>query len=404
MTNLAEYRQEFGILTQTIAGREIAYLDNAATTLKPRVVIDRMVQHYRYESANVHRGVHYLSEQASIHYEDVRQKVANLIHSPSQDTIIFTSGTTHAINILARSLSLGLEPGDEILISQMEHHSNIVPWQLFCQEKGARLKMIPMLESGDLDIEAYQALLSPRTKIVAVTMVSNAIGTVNPIKELIAMAHGVGAEVVVDGAQAVAHVPVDVVDLDCDYFVFSGHKLFGPTGVGALYGRHQRLMELPPAFGGGGMIQRVTIEKSSYAEVPARFEAGTPPIAQVIGLGAAIDFFNQVGHDEIFAYERQLEIYARLQLAKLPGLTIMGHPQHHVANFSFTLDGIHPHDIGTLLDQQGIAIRSGHHCCQPLMDFYRVPATTRASLAFYNQEQDIDRLCQGLGKIQEMFR
>lgn len=401
---VSSFREDTKLFHHDIRGQKIAYLDSAATTLKPQPVLDEVLSHYSFETANVHRGVHYLSELASKRFEEARGKVQQFIGAAHESEVIFTSGTTHAINVLARSLSLGLKPGDEILISEMEHHSNIVPWQLFCKEKGAILRKIPLLDSGDLNLDAYGKLLSSKTKVVAVTMVSNAIGTINPIKPMIAMAHEVGAKVVVDAAQAVSHLPIDVQDLNCDFLVFSGHKLYAPTGIGVLYGKRDLLANLPPAFGGGGMIRKVTIEESTYVEPPGRFEAGTPPIAQVIGLGAAIDYVAAIGFASLQEHENALEAYGEQELSKISGLHIVGRPQKRVATFSFVLEGIHPHDIGTLLDQEGVAVRTGHHCCQPLMSFYKVPATTRASLAAYNNKEDIDRLCAAIIKVQEMFK
>ncbi len=399
-----KYRKDFDLLTREIHGKPLAYLDNAATTLKPNAVIDAVTEHYRFEASNVHRGVHFLSEQATIKFEKARQKTQHFIGASAPEEIIFTAGTTASINLLARSISLIIKPGDEILISELEHHSNIVPWQLFCKANGAILRRIPMLESGELDTEAYFDLLSHKTKVVAITMVSNALGTVNPIKAMTDAAHEVSALVVVDAAQAVAHLKVDVRELGCDFLAFSAHKIFGPTGVGVLYGKKDLLEMLPPAFGGGGMIRTVSIEESTYAQLPAKFEAGTPHIAGVLGLGSALDYVSEIGIESIAAYEHDLENYCRSELSGIPGVNLIANPKVYASIFSFTIDGIHPHDVGSLLDQEGVAIRSGHHCCQPVMNFFKLPATSRASLAFYTTRSDVDQLCAAIQKAQEIFR
>ena len=394
---------DFEILQSKIHGRPLVYLDNAATTLKPKCVSKVVDEHYRLGASNVHRGVHYLSEKATLHYEAARKRAQSFLGAAHSEEVIFTSGTTGSINILSLSLSKMLKAGDEILISEMEHHSNMVPWQLAAESFGFVIKKIPMLPSGDLDIEAYYKLLGPKTKIVAVTYVSNALGTVNPIKPMIAAAHEVGARVVLDAAQAAAHMPLDVVDLDCDFLALSGHKIFGPTGVGLLYGKKEILSQMPPALGGGGMILNVSFDGTTYADIPERFEAGTPHIAGAIGMGAAMEYLQKVGLEAICAYEDELIEYGSEVFAGLRGVTLIGTPQKRASIFSFKIDGIHPHDVGSLLDQEGVAIRSGHHCCKPAMDFFRVPATSRASVAFYNTKADIDQLADAIKKAQEIF-
>lgn len=396
--------EDFEILGEKIHGKPLTYLDNAATTLKPKCVVEAVGQHYRLGASNVHRGVHFLSEQATLHYEDARETLRRFIGARHREEVIFTSGTTGSLNLLAFSLAKGLEAGDEVLISEMEHHSNIVPWQLIAESTGICIKKIPLTPEGDLDLAAYYDLLNPKTKIVAVTYVSNAFGTVNPINKVIQAAHDVGAKVVLDGAQAVAHMSVNVAELDCDFFALSGHKVFGPTGVGVLYGKKELLEEMPPAFGGGGMIRTVSFSETTFAEVPERFEAGTPHIAGAIGMAAAVKYLGELGLAEVQVYEDELTAYGFKALSSIPGVHIIGNPQKRASIFSFIIDGIHPHDVGTLLDQEGVAIRSGHHCCKPAMDFFKVPATSRASLAIYNTKKDIDRLCEAIEKAKEIFR
>lgn len=400
-----KYRQDFELFgDKKVNGRDLVYLDNAATTLKPNAVAEAVDHHYRLGTSNVHRGVHYLSEQATVAYENARKKIGQFLGTANEREIIFTSGTTHGVNLLATSLGAMLKPGDEILISEMEHHSNIVPWQMLAERQGLELRVVPLTREGHLDMDAFNGLLSTRTKILAVTYVSNALGTINPIKSMIADARQKGCMVVVDGAQAVAHIPVDVKDLDCDFFVLSGHKLFGPTGIGVLYGKEELLNEMPPAYGGGGMIRSVSFKGTTFAESPEKFEAGTPHIAGAIGLGASIDYLNKIGMDRIAEYEDTLTQYGLDKLSRLDGINLIGPDSQRSCIFSFTVDGVHPHDVGTILDSDGVATRSGHHCCQPIMDYFNVPATSRASLSFYNTKEDIDRLCEGLRKVQGMFR
>ncbi len=396
-------RERFPLLARTLRAYPLTYLDNGATTQKPEEVICAVDRYYRYQNANVHRGVHTLSQQATDAMEAAREKVRGFLHAPSAREIIFTRGTTESINLVAAGYGHLLQPGDEILVSQMEHHSNIVPWQLACAASGAHLRVIPVTEQGLLDEAAYRSLLTPRTRIVAIAHVSNVLGTVNPIAELTALAHRAGAVVVVDGAQAVPHLPVDVQALGCDFYAFSGHKMYAPTGIGALWGRESLLEKLPVYQGGGEMIGRVTFEKTTYADLPFRFEAGTPNIEGAIGLGAAIDFMDSLGREQIHQREKQLMAYLHEKMSRIESLTIYGNAPEKSGAFSFNLRGAHPSDVGTLLDSQGVAVRTGHHCAEPLMDRYGIPGTVRASLAVYNTFQDIDRLFEATQKAREML-
>jgi cysteine desulfurase / selenocysteine lyase len=398
-------RGDFPILGRRIRGRDLVYLDNAATAQKPQAVIDAVTHFYAHENANVHRGVHYLSERATAAYDEARQKAAQFIRARHPHEVVFTRGTTDGINLVAQSFGRSmLRAGDEILITGMEHHSNIVPWQLICEQTGAVIRAAPVTDRGELDLDGFQCLLNDRTRLVAVAQVSNAIGTLNPIKHVVALAHERSVPVLVDGAQAVPHLPVDVQDLDCDFFVFSGHKLFGPTGVGVLYGKEALLERMPPHQGGGGMIATVSLERSTWAPLPAKFEAGTPMVAEAIGLGAAVDYLSSIGLPAIASWEKTLLDYATERLSGVEGLRIIGTAQHKASIVSFVLDGVHPHDIGTVLDEDGIAIRAGHHCAQPLMQHFGVPATARASFALYNTPLEVDAFAAALGTVARMFR
>ena len=407
MTNydLARIRRDFPILARSVRGKPLVYLDNAATTQKPNAVIDRVVRYYREENSNVHRGVHYLSEIATAAYEAARTTVKLALNARDEKEIIFTRGTTEAINLVVSSWGgTNVRQGDEVLISAIEHHSNIVPWQLLCDSKGATLRVIPVDDAGDLILEEYEKLLTPRTRIVAIGHASNALGTINPIKRMIAMAHANGSLVLIDGAQGVPHLRVDVRDLDCDFYAFSGHKVYGPTGIGALYGKQALLEAMPPYQAGGDMILSVSFEKTTYNALPYKFEAGTPNIEGVVGLAAALDYVESLGVDNIAAHEHDLLVYATDSLGALPGLRIIGTAKEKASVVSFTLEGVHPHDIGTILDQEGIAIRTGHHCAQPLMMRFNVPATGRASFGLYNTREEVDALVSGLRKVIEVFR
>jgi len=398
-------REDFPILHQTLQhGRPLVYLDNAATTQKPRAVINALVRYYERDNANIHRGVHELSQRSTAAFEDARTKVQGFLGAAHPSEIVFTRGTTEAINLVAQSFGrANVDSGDEVLISAMEHHSNIVPWQMLCEEKGARLRVVPIDDRGDLVLDELSRLLGPRTKLLAIAHVSNALGTVNPVREIIELAHERGVAVLVDGAQAVAHTRVDVRDLGCDFYCFSGHKLYGPTGIGALYGRSELLEAMAPWQGGGDMIASVTFEKTTYNVLPHKFEAGTPHIAGAIGLGVAIEYVQSVGLDAIAAYESELLAYATRALAGVPRVRLIGTARQKASVLSFVMQGVHPHDVGTILDQEGIAIRTGHHCAQPVMDRFDVPATARASLAFYNTRDEIDALVAGLGRVAEVF-
>ncbi len=402
--DVARIREDFPILRQRIRGKPLVYLDNAATSQKPQVVIDAVTRFYAAENANIHRGVHYLSERATVAYDEARDKVARFINARSCREIIFTRGTTEGINLVAQTYGRAhLKPGDDIVITVMEHHSNIVPWQLICEQTGATLRAAPINDAGELDLDGFERLLGDRTRLVAVVHLSNALGTINPIKRLVALARARGIPVLVDGAQAAPHLRVDVQDLDCDFFAFSGHKVFGPTGVGVLYGRESLLEKMPPYQGGGDMIATVTLQRSTWAPLPAKFEAGTPMIAQVMGLGAAIDYVNGVGLDAIAAWEQDLLKYATAQVGEIEGIRLIGTAREKASVLGFVLEGVHPHDIGTVLDDAGVAIRAGHHCAQPVMERFGVPATARASFAFYNTKAEIDTLVHGLLTVKKMF-
>src|SRR5262245_4261301 len=395
-------RGDFPILNQTVHGKPLVYLDNAATTQKPQSVIDAMVRSYAEENANIHRGVHLLSERATQAYELAREKVQRFLNAGDAREIVFVRGTTEAINLVAQTYGRAhVSAGDEVLVTEMEHHSNIVPWQLLCDEKAAQLKVLPITDEGDLRIDLLDSFLTPRTRIVAVNHVSNSLGTINPIKAIVQQAHARGIPVLVDGAQAVAHLPVDVQDLDADFYAMSGHKLFGPTGIGVLYGRLRHLESMPPYQGGGDMISAVTFKKTTYNVVPHKFEAGTPNIAGAVGLGAAIDYLATLDLTAAREYEAELLDYGTSVLESVGGVRLVGTARHKASILSFVMEHVHPHDIGTILDQEGIAIRTGHHCTQPLMERLSVPATARASLALYNTKQEIDALAHALGRVRE---
>jgi cysteine desulfurase / selenocysteine lyase len=402
--DVTSIREDFPILQRRVHGKPLVYLDNAATTQKPQTVIDRIVRYYREENANIHRGVHALSVEATDAYDAARERVRRFLNAAESREIVFVRGATEAINLVAATYGRAhLRSGDEVLISEMEHHSNIVPWQMVCEERGARLRIVPITDTGELRLDEYERLLGPRTRIVAITHVSNALGTVNPVTAIVQMAHQRGASVLIDGAQAVAHMPVDVRAIGCDFYVFSGHKIFGPTGIGVLYGRAALLEAMPPYQGGGDMIRSVTFEHTSYNDVPYKFEAGTPNIAGVVGLDEAIQYVTAIGLPRVAAYERELLAYGTDALSDIPGLRLTGTASHKAAILSFVIDDIHPHDIGTVLDQDGVAIRAGHHCCQPLMARLGVPATARASLAVYNTREEIDSLVASLRTAKAVF-
>lgn len=397
-------RKQFPVLQQEINGKPLVYLDNAATTQKPLQVITTLDKYYREYNANIHRGLHYLSEKATAEYENARQKVRAFVNAFSTREIIFVRGTTEAINLVAQSYGRpGLKAGDEIIITEMEHHSDIVPWQLLCQQTGAVLRVIPINNAGELKLDEFEKLLGSKTRIVAIVHVSNALGTINPVKQIIELAHAYNAVVLVDGAQAIPHIGIDVQLLDCDFYAFSGHKLFGPTGIGVLFGKQHLLEEMPPWQGGGDMIKKVTFKETLYNDLPYKFEAGTPHIAGAIGLGAAIDYVTGIGLDTIKNYESGLIEYATQEALNIKGLNLIGTASDKASILSFTLDNIHPHDIGTILDHEGIAIRAGHHCAMPVMEHFGIPATARASFAFYNTRAEVDRLIQGLYKCKEIF-
>ncbi len=397
-------RRDFPILNQRVHGKPLVYLDNAATTQKPQAVIDAMVRSYAEENANIHRGVHLLSERATRAYEEAREKVRGFLNAPDAREIIFVRGTTEAINMVAQTFGrANIGRGDEVLITEMEHHSNIVPWQLVCEEKGAQLKVIPITDEGELRLDLVDSLITDRTRMVAVVHVSNSLGTINPVAAIVEKAHARGVPVLVDGAQAVAHMPVDVQALGCDFYALSGHKLFGPTGIGVLWGRLPLLEKMPPYQGGGDMISSVTFKKTTYNVVPNKFEAGTPNIAGSVGLGAAIDYLNAIDFAAMHAYENELLAYGTQALTAVPGIRIVGTASNKASILSFVMEDVHPHDIGTILDQEGVAIRTGHHCTQPLMERMGVPATARASLALYNTKEEIDALVGALARVREIF-
>ena len=402
--DVEKLREDFPVLKQRIHGKPLVYLDSAATAQKPLAVIEAIRKFYEVDCANIHRGVHELSQRSTAAYEETRSKAKRFLNARAKNELIFVRGTTEGINLVASSWGRkNVKEGDEIVISALEHHSNIVPWQMLCEEKGAKLRVIPMDDRGELLLEEYEKLLGPRTRMVAVGHVSNALGSVNPVRQIVEMAHRAGALALIDGAQAAPHLKIDVQALDADFYAFSGHKVFGPTGIGILYGKARLLNAMPPYQGGGDMIKTVTFEKTTYADLPYKFEAGTPSIAGGIGLGAAFDYVTRIGLDKIAAYEHELLVYGTEALSRIPGLRLIGTAREKAAVLSFVIDGIHPHDIGTVLDRQGIAVRTGHHCAQPVMDRFGVPATTRASLAFYNTAAEIDALAAGLGKVKEIF-
>lgn len=402
--DVAKIREDFPILKREVNNKPLVYFDNAATSQTPQAVIDVIADYYCNYNANIHRGVHTLSQEATDAYEVARQKIQHHFNAQKAHEIILTSGTTHSINIVASGYATLLKAGDELLVSAMEHHSNIVPWQMLCEKTGARLKVIPMTEQGTLDKQAYANLLSEKTQLVFVNHVSNALGTVNPIEEIIEKAHAVGAKVLIDGAQAAPHIKADVQALDVDYYVTSAHKLCGPTGVGMLYGKEDLLNALPPYQGGGEMIAEVTFEKTTYADLPHKFEAGTPNIAGGIAFGAALDYMNVIGFDAIAAYEQELLDYATTALKKIEGVQIYGEAPQKTAVLSFNVQGIHPYDVGSILDKFGIAVRTGHHCAQPIMDYYQIPGTIRASFSFYNTTEEIDRMLEALERALQMLQ
>ena len=398
------WRTDFPILETNVHGKPLVYLDNAATTQKPLAVIEAESLYYRHDNANVHRGVHALSQRATDAFEAARVKVQYLINAASPNEIIFVRGTTEAINLVAQSYGRSrFKAGDEIILSRMEHHSNIVPWQILCQQTGASLRIIPINDAGELELKAYEQLLGPRTKLVAVAHVSNALGTINPVRAMIDLAHVHGVPVLLDGAQAIAHLPVDVQALDCDFYAFSGHKLYGPTGVGVLYGKSALLNAMPPYQGGGDMIRSVSFDGTTYNTLPYKFEAGTPNIAGVIGLGAAVDYVTDIGFDALIEHEQALLTYATQAVIDIPGLRIIGNAQEKTGILSFVFEGAHPHDIGTILDRQGVAIRTGHHCTMPLMEHFGVSATARASFALYNTRAEVDKLVAAIYQVKEVF-
>jgi cysteine desulfurase/selenocysteine lyase len=402
--DVSRIRQDFPILQQTVHGKPLVYLDNAATTQKPRSVIDALTRYYTEQNSNVHRGVHTLSERATEAYESARTRVQHFLNARERGEIIFTRNTTEGINLVAATYGRRhVASGDEVLISAMEHHSNIVPWQLVCEEKGARLRVAPIDDSGALVLDEFERLLGPRTRIVAITHLSNALGTVNPVARIVELAHARGVPVLLDGSQAAYHMSVDVQALDCDFYVVTGHKLYGPTGIGVLYGKAAMLDAMPPYQGGGDMISSVTFEKTTYNVLPYKFEAGTPNIAGAVGLGAAVDYLSGLGMDRIAAHERELLAYGTARLSGMPGLRLVGTARDKASILSFVVDGVHPHDVGTIVDTEGVAIRTGHHCAQPVMQRFGVPATARASLALYNTTEEIDALVRALIKVREVF-
>ena len=402
--NIGRIRADFPILDLQVSGKPLVYLDNAASSQMPQAVIDRIVRYQNQEHANIHRAVHYLSELATKEFEAARVKVQHFLKAKESREIIFTRGTTEAINLVMHGYGRAfIGKGDEIIVSGLEHHANIVPWQMLVEEKGAVLRVIPMNDAGELLVDEFEALFNEKTKFLALTHVSNALGTINPVKEMIAFAHKQGVPVLLDGAQAAPHQSLDMQELDCDFYAFSGHKMCGPTGIGVLYGKAQLLEKMRPYQGGGDMILSVTFEKTIYNVIPAKFEAGTPPIMAAIGLGAAIDYLNGIGLANIEAYESELLVYATEQVLAMPGVRIIGTARKKAAVLSFEIKGVHPHDVGTILNADGIAIRTGHHCAQPVMQRFSVPATARASFAFYNTRQEIDKLAEGIRKVQGMF-
>lgn len=403
MLDIQKIRADFPILSEKVNGKPLIYFDNGATSQKPQVVIDAEAKYYQEINANIHRGVHTLSQLATDAYEISRVKLQHHINAKFSHEVLFTSGTTHGINLVANGFASILKPGDEVLVSSLEHHSNIVPWQMLCEKTGAVLKVIPINEEGELIISEYESLLSDKTKIVTVNHISNALGVINPVKEMIAKAHAVGAAVLIDGAQAVPHLKPDVQDLDCDFYAFSGHKMCGPTGTGILYGKEEWLNKLPPYQGGGEMIKEVTFEKTTYADLPHKFEAGTPNIAGGIVLGTAVDYLNEIGFGNIQLQEKKLLEHATKRLLEIEGLRIYGNAKNKASVVSFNIDGIHPYDIGSIVDKLGIAVRTGHHCAQPIMNFFCIPGTIRASFSFYNTKEEIDEMVEAVKKAKTML-
>ncbi len=402
--DVSRIRADFPILRRQVRGKPLVYLDNAATTQKPQVVLDAITHYYTNLNANVHRGVHELSEVATDAYEAARGKVRAFLNARDVREVIFTRNATEGINLVAYAFGrANVSAGDDVVISAMEHHSNIVPWQLLCEEKGATLRVVPIDDAGELILDALERLLGPKTKLLAITHMSNALGTVNPIGEIVRVAHAAGVPVLVDGSQAAYHMPVDVQALDCDFYVITGHKLYGPTGIGAVYGKTSRLQAMPPFMGGGDMISSVTMEKSTWNELPYKFEAGTPHIAGAIGLGAALDYIGAIGFDAIERHESDLLEYGTARLRQIPGVRLIGTARRKASILSFVMEGIHPHDIGTIVDREGVAVRTGHHCAQPVMARLGVPATARASLAMYNTREDLDALVRALARVREVF-
>jgi cysteine desulfurase/selenocysteine lyase len=403
MLNISKIRAQFPILSRKVNGQDLVYFDNGATTQKPQVVIDAEANYYANENSNVHRGVHFLSGLATDKFEETRNTIQKFIGAKHNHEIIFTKGTTDSINLVANGFRTLLNKGDEVIISEMEHHSNIVPWQMCCEQSGANLKVIPLLDNGSLDMSAFENLLSENTKLVAVSHVSNALGTINPIEEITQKAHAVGAKVLIDGAQAASHITLDMQELDVDFYCFSAHKMFGPTGVGVLYGKEESLNELPPYQGGGEMIKEVSFSGTTYAELPHKFEAGTPNIAGVVAFKAAIDFINDLGINQIAKYEEELLQYATSEILKIEGVKIYGTAEHKSGIISFNIEGIHPYDIGVIVDKLGIAIRTGHHCTQPIMERFNIPGTARISLAVYNTKEEIDICINAIIKAKQML-
>ncbi|HTT37828.1 MAG TPA: cysteine desulfurase [Burkholderiales bacterium] len=402
--DLARLRSEFPVLRTKVNGRPLVYLDNAASAQMPQPVLDRLIRYQTTEHANIHRGVHHLSEVATAAYEGARRTIQRFINAPEEREVIYTRGTTDALNLVMHGFGRAfIGEGDEVILSQLEHHSNIVPWQMLRDEKRCRLRVIPCNDAGELLLDEFEKLFSPRTKLLALTHVSNALGTVNPVKQMIATAHAHGVPVLIDGAQAIPHLKIDVQDLDCDFFCFSGHKMFGPTGIGALYGKARWLEQMSPYQGGGDMILSVTFDRTTYNQIPHKFEAGTPPIAAAIGLGAAADYLSAIGMDAIAAWEHELLAYATAQIEAMPGVRIVGTAREKASVLSFDVSGVHPHDVGTILDEHGVAVRTGHHCAQPVMQRFGIPATVRASFAFYNQFEEIDQLVTGIRRVQQLF-
>ncbi|MGD8726019.1 MAG: cysteine desulfurase [Gemmatimonadales bacterium] len=402
--DVARVRADFPVLASRANGKPLVYLDNAATTQKPRKVIDALTKFYSEDNANIHRGVHHLSQKATLAYEGARGKLQRFLNAADPHEVVFVRGTTEAINLVAHTFGrTNLTTGDEILVSTMEHHANIVPWQIVCEATGAKLRVIPMTDSGELEMDAFRRMLTDRTKLVGVVHISNALGTINPVKEIAAIAHDAGVPILIDGAQAAPHGPIDVQEIDADFYALSGHKMFGPTGIGVLYGKAALLDSLPPYEGGGEMIRSVTFEKTTYAPLPAKFEAGTPHIAGAIGLGAAVDYIRSLSWEWIQSHEQALLEHATKELQAIPGVRIVGAAERKAGVLSFVMEGVHAHDIGTILDMEGIAIRTGHHCTQPLMKRLGLPATARASLAFYNTQEEVEGLIQGIRRVSEVF-